>query len=133
MISISSQLSSELAQKLIEIGFIASNRGYFKEAEAIFNGLISARPMSEYPLIGLAFNHMNSGNTVLGMKILADQALKLNPDSQMAQLYLGLAMRLSNLNSYAEDILSQVVENGKDPQAVNAAQLLLADIRRTHV
>lgn len=114
-------------QMLMEIGFLAAGRGEINAAETIFNGIKALRPESESPLIGLAVARMNAGNNQEAIAILRDRALALNPLSDMANSFLGLALKLEGLNSQADSILEGVVAGNGDPGAVSMARALLAE------
>ena len=48
-------VQSEMVQLLMDIGYVATGRGFQSQANDIFNGIIAARPNSELPLIGLVY------------------------------------------------------------------------------
>lgn len=119
-------ISSELSRRLAEIGFMAGGYGLTPQSRVIFEGLQAALPDSEYPLIGLALNHINTGKPGEAVKILQDQALKKHPDSALVHAFLALALRLAGHTQAAEREIQQVLERNDldDPQATALAQSL---------
>jgi Flp pilus assembly protein TadD len=123
------QIEKELLQILMESGYLAGGYGFFAEAEVIFKGIMAARPESEYPLIGLAVSKMNAGKNDEAVKILHKQALKLNPESDLARSFIGLALKLGGLNDESLTVLGEVVAAGRDETAVKMARSLMEEIK----
>lgn len=116
---------SSLVQQLMEIGYLATGGGMSGEASTIFNAVEAVRPESELPLVGQGVTQLNAGKTNEGIAVLR-KALEKNPDSEFAATFLGLALVQAGLSQAAENILKQVVVSGKDPRAVELANLLLS-------
>ena len=123
------EADGKLVQLLMEIGYLAGGHGFFDESEIIFEGVKAARPDSEYPLIGLAVTKMNIGDYAEAARILGQEALKKNPESDLAMSFLGLVLKLSGLTSESEQIMSQVIEADRDQEAVNMAKSVLEEMR----
>ena len=121
------EIERKLLQLLMEAGNLASGYGYFPEAEIIFNGLRAVRPESEYPLIGLALAKMNARKNLEAIKVLADETLKVNPESDLAKSFLGLALKTSGLREESCTVLREVIAADRDKIAVNIARNLLAE------
>ena len=115
-------------QLLMEVGFLAGGYGYLGEAEIIFDGLKAVRPQNESPLIGLAFAKMNNNQMDEAIRILEEEALKVNPQSDLARSFLGLALKLSGRVEQCLPILREVVERNSDEAAVKVARGLLEEI-----
>lgn len=122
------EIETKLIQLLMEAGYLAGGYGFFGESERIFEGIRAVRPESELPLIGLAVSKINEGKHAEASRILWDQALKLNPDSDLAKSFLGLSLKVGGLNSESRALLREVVEANRDEVAVNMARNLLEEI-----
>ena len=113
--------STESVQRLMEIGFVAVGNGFFADAESIFSGVQAARPNSELPMIGRAFIRISAGRHHEAVQIL-QQALEINPESEMAMTFLGAALQFLGLSQASEGVLRQVQGSG---EAVELAKSLL--------
>lgn len=118
-------VQSEMVQLLMDIGYVATGRGFQSQANDIFNGIIAARPNSELPLIGLAVNKLNFGNFVEAAKILSERALVINPDNGTAKCFLAMAVRSLGGNAEAQQLLEEVVNNDTDTVSQELAKGLL--------
>jgi tetratricopeptide (TPR) repeat protein len=121
------EIEKDLLQLLMETGHLASGYGYFPEAEVIFSGLRAVRPESEYPLIGLALAKMNARKYIEAIKILMEEALKVNPKSDLAKSFLGLALKLSGLREESVTVLREVIAADRDKIAVKIARNLITE------
>ncbi|MDR3144624.1 MAG: hypothetical protein LBT64_03980 [Puniceicoccales bacterium] len=119
-------VATELVQLLMELGYVAVGRGLQLQAQAIFDGLAAARPNSEIPLIGLAVCKINFGDFLGASKILAEQALRINPDSGMAKCFLAMAIKEIGGKREAEELIGQVIETCEEPAAKKLAESLRA-------
>lgn len=119
--------STELVQRLMEVGYVAAGNGYSKQAEAIFAGVQAVRPESELPSIGLAVMQLNAGLCEVAVKTLEEEGLKRNPDSELVQSFLGLALKLGGQSARSEQVLQKVIASGSNTQAVELARSLLAN------
>jgi len=117
---------TEVVQLLMEAGFLAVGKGMFPQATAIFAGVAAVRPESELPIVGQAIAQMNSGRADDAIQTLKNKALVLNPDSQIARSFLGLALKIGGFQAESRALLSEVVKNNSAPEAVALAQDLLA-------
>ena len=106
---------------------MATENGFHKEASQIYKALVVARPESEIPLIGYAVVTMNLGCHKEAISILEDKALKLNPKSDLAKSFLGLAYRLDGNNEKSKSLLESVVKSGSDEGAKHMAETLLSN------
>ncbi|MDR1413467.1 MAG: hypothetical protein LBI56_00815 [Puniceicoccales bacterium] len=119
-------VSSELVQMLTEVGYVAIGRGFQTQAENIFSGVIAARPNSEIPLIGLAVCKINFGDFLTASKILAEQALKINPTSGIGKCFLAIAIKTLGGGKESSELISDVIENCTDPAAVTLAKSIVS-------
>ncbi|MDR0742042.1 MAG: hypothetical protein LBE98_01090 [Puniceicoccales bacterium] len=119
-------VSTEMVRCLMEVGYVATGRGLQSQATNIFNGIVAARPSSEFPLIGLAVCKLNFGYVVEAAKILAEQALKLNPSSGTAKCFLAVAIKALGKEAEARDLMRQVCNNTTEPAAKAMAESFLS-------
>jgi hypothetical protein len=108
-------VSTDIVQCLMDIGYVAIGRGLQSQATNIFNGIIAARPSSELPLIGLAVCKLNFGYVVDAAKILAEQALKLNPSSGIAKCFLAITTNALGKEQEARSLMHQVYDDTTHP------------------
>ncbi|MDR2776542.1 MAG: hypothetical protein LBB17_00640 [Puniceicoccales bacterium] len=118
-------VSTEMVRCLMDIGYVATGRGLQSQATSIFNGVVAARPSSELPLIGLAVCKLNFGYVVDAAKILAEQALKLNPNSGTAKCFLAVAIKALGQEQEACDLMHQVCDDTTEPAAKAMAESFL--------
>ena len=116
------EIDAKSLQLLMEAGMLAAGYGYMPESETIFEGLKAVRPESESPLIGLAFTKMSTRQVDEAIRILDEQALKINPDSDLARAFLGLAYKLAGRGELSDSMVNQVLDSNRDPAAVNLAK-----------
>ena len=122
------EIETNTVQLLMETGYLAGGYGFYKESEDIFEGIQSIRPDSELPIIGLAVTKMNAGKNEEAARILWERALKINPESDLAKSFLGLALKLAGLQTESEAVLKEVTDDGKNEAAIKLAQALLKEI-----
>ncbi len=107
---------------LLDAGYLAMSVGLLESATKIFQGLAIYRPTSEHPIIGLALTLIRRRRLPEAMDQLRNIALKLNPESQIAQAVLGLALKIGGNRAEAETLFRQIVQANRDPEAVKFAQ-----------
>lgn len=117
--------STELVRTLMEVGYLAIGFGRFADAETIFAGVQAARPESELPAIGRAVVRLNTGRPQDAVKLLSDEALRRNPDSDLAKSFLGLALKQNGENSRSQQLLQEVADRNANAEAVALAKSLL--------
>lgn len=117
--------STELVRTLMEVGYVAIGFGRFADAETIFAGVQAARPESELPAIGRAVVRLNSGRPQDAVRLLEGEALKRNPDSDLAKSFLGLALKQTGENSRSRQLLEDVARAGGQTEAVALSKSLL--------
>ena len=121
------EIGTPLIRLMMEIGYLATGNGFSAEAEAIFEGLRAVRPGSEIPFIGLAVTRMNAGRPLEAASLLEEQALRLSPASELAQGFLGLALRLAGHTGRSQSVLEDLAAKATNPCAGAMARALLAD------
>jgi len=113
---------------LMQVGFLAGEYGFSGDAETIFEGVRAVRPESESPLIGLAFAKMSSDQMEESIRILEEEALKLNPESDLARGFLGMALKFSGRTEECSRLMKEVVDRNRDEAAVKMARTILDEI-----
>lgn len=108
----------------MEIGFVAAGNGLYREAEQIFIGIEAVRPESELPLVGRAFIRMNAGKPQSAIPLLKE-SLEINPDSDMALCFLGIASKLAGMSQASVEVFEQVIQANQTPEAIDLAQAML--------
>jgi tetratricopeptide (TPR) repeat protein len=121
------QASIALPKLLIMSGFIAVSLNFLDAAEMIFEALKKFRPENEYPFIGLAYVHLNKGAYALAIEMLRDQALKINPQSDLARAFLALSYTFSKKYEEMKQLTSEIIENNDDQNAIAIARALLSE------
>jgi tetratricopeptide (TPR) repeat protein len=118
-------IPSDLLQILTEIGYMAAGCGWSRQAEAIFTGVITVRPESEFPWISYAIAKISMGQLSEAFEILTKRALILNPRNDLAKAFLGLILRRVGSYKISEHFLNQVVDENQTPEAVQLAKEIL--------
>ncbi len=122
-------METKMTKLLMEIGFLASGLGMTAKADTIFDAAMVLKPKAENAWVGKAVNRMNAGSPEEAVDLLREKALSVNPDSDAAQNFLGLALKLAGRASEAETVLARVAAQSKEKEAVAMARNLLAEIR----
>jgi hypothetical protein len=117
-------IQSELVRLLMRIGYAAAWQGLHKEAVTIFEGVGAVRPESEVPVIGASVVAMIAGKPDVAIQVLREGALDLNPESQLARVHLGVALRLKGDEEEGLSLLGQVASGPDSEAAALAANLL---------
>jgi hypothetical protein len=118
------EVSSEVLQHLMQVGYMACGHGAPSLAVAIFKGIAAVRPNSELPLIGLAFACIHMGKLTAACDILVNQATPINPDNQTIKALAAMIFRMSGEFKASDTLLDEVIADGTDPRAVEFAQQL---------
>jgi hypothetical protein len=121
------EIGTPLIRLMMEIGYLATGNGFPTEAEAIFEGVRAVRPGSEVPIIGLAVSRMNAGHPLEAVSLLEEQALRLNPESELTRGFLGLALRLAGHTARSQSVLEELAAKATNPIAGGMARALLDD------
>jgi tetratricopeptide (TPR) repeat protein len=119
------EIDSELLKLLMEIGFLAGDKGRLPEAQTIFEGVSKARPQSAYPYIGTAYVAMNKSEFEKAIAILRDAPHQDAKEKEISGGFLGMALKFAGYNEEAQRVLSDIKENGIDEIAINMASVLL--------
>jgi len=100
-------------QTLAELGFCAVSMGNMLPARTIFEGLASARPGHEAPLMGLAMSHYMVNEFAAAEDILRG-LMRDKPDFRLAGVHLALCLILADRKEEAVPLLREA-EKYKDP------------------
>lgn len=120
-------LPAETIQFLMQLGFKACGRGFYRESMKLFRGIAAVRPYSDLPHLAMAIASMNIGLFKQAIAILLNKALVLNPENQLSQAFLGMALCYKGEEDVGREILRNVVREGTDQEATNLAKNLLTE------
>lgn len=110
---------------MMEAGYIYLGMRRFKEARAMFEGLTAIAPGSEVPLVALGNVDFCEGKVQKAAQRYR-QALRLDPKSVFAKVYLGEALFFSGKKDEAIDLLASVAKADRGGAGEFAAALLSA-------
>jgi Tfp pilus assembly protein PilF len=122
-----SEVPTEMIRLLIDIGYVSTGSGRKQDAENIFESVIAARPQQELPFIAYAFMRMVFGEYVEASNLLIERALKINPDSEMAQAFYGLLLYQVGRKGESNTILGNIMNEGKDNDAYQLAESIMKE------
>jgi len=117
------KMDREHLAAMMEAGYIYLGMRRYKEAKELFEGLCVLAPDSEVPLVALGNAEFCQGKVSKSIKFY-ERALKVDPESAFAQVYLGEALFFSGKKEEAMGILSSVSENEKGGAGEFARALL---------
>ena len=120
MDTIADLLEPDDVRMLVDIGFMALSHDFVESAEAIFAGVIAARPAQEAGHIGKALLLLHRGDVDEAVAVL--RAL---PPTDAARLFLGLAVSRTGDVAQARSILADVAEATPDAAHSASARALL--------
>ncbi|MDR0677988.1 MAG: hypothetical protein LBF44_00445 [Holosporaceae bacterium] len=112
---------------LANVGYVATGSGKKKNAEAIFGGLIAARPQNELLYVAYAFMQMVFGEYTEASKLLIEKALKINPENEIVKTFYGMLLYQVGQRGKGYIILNQLKENGKNADAVALAESIIKE------
>lgn len=118
-----SLVSTETYQLLLKLGLLAARKLQLKKAQAILTPLADCRPESEVPWVYLSIAQTYDMRPFVAVKTLKNEALKRQPDSELAQVYLALALRCIGEREEAMRLLSRLV-NSQEPSIASFAKQL---------
>ena len=115
-----------MLKSLLSVGVLAIEAGQPVQAQQLFKAVGRARPESEAPLVCMAVALIDAGELDTAIELLQAGALVVNPHSQLAKTFLGMALKFKGMRYQSQDLLEEVLREGADPHAVRIAQDLLA-------
>jgi predicted Zn-dependent protease len=123
------EVPTEMIRLLIDIGYVSTGSGRKRDAENIFESVIAARPKQESSFITYSFMRMVFGEYVEASNLLVERALKINPKSEMAQVFYGLLLYQVGRKGESNMVLTSIVDNGKDEDAYRLAESIIKEGR----
>ena len=117
-------VSTDAAQRMMEIGLMAAGFGRVVDSETILRGVEAVRPDSELPLVALAVRSMTMGRNQEAIALLRS-ALEKKPESDTARSMMALVLRKAGLNQASQRAAQQVIDAGGDNKATALARSLL--------
>jgi Tfp pilus assembly protein PilF len=121
------EVPTEMIRLLIDIGYVSTGCGRKRDAENIFESVIAARPKQELPFVAYAFMRMAFGEYVEASHLLIERALKINPNSEMAQALYGLLLYQVGRKGESNMILSGIMNSGEDKDAYQLAESIVKE------
>jgi tetratricopeptide (TPR) repeat protein len=112
------------AALLLEAGYLYMELGKAQEAEDVFAGVASLLPESDVPRVALGNLHFSQGRFQRALKFHSE-ALKLRPDSAMAQAHVGEALLFLKKTGDALDALNKAIAMEPDGHAAVFAKALI--------
>jgi len=97
---------------MMEAGYIYVGMKRFKEARELFEGLSVIAPDSEVPLVALGNVDFCEGKLAKAMRHYTN-ALKLDPKSVFARVYMGEALFFSGKRDKAMELLKAVAKEDR--------------------
>ncbi len=119
-----SNVSSDLLKMLAEIGFLGISRGFSAPPKDIFNGIIAVRPNDPNALTGKAVADVLLGNQADGTQELL-ALIKQDPKNDVAKSFLAVAYFMQRNFTELAKVVKNLVESGKDANAITMAKGLL--------
>lgn len=118
----------QTCQKLVQVGFMASNFGMEKAAEELFEKMMKYRPKSDVPLIGMCNAYLMGTQSQKAIDLIDDWKAKGNEVSDILKAYYGVAHHGIGMKSVAEDYFKEVLDNpDSDPVARNIVEKAQGD------
>jgi hypothetical protein len=120
--------SPELLERLVEVGFLASECGLHAAAGSIFANLTAMKPGSPSPLIGAAMVRARRGEVDAAIEQLRG-VVQHHADSEMAKAMLGtLLVHAERPGALA--LFEEVLTTARDSGAVNVVHCCLEPARK---
>ena len=115
-------LDRKYLQVLMEAGYVYLGMRRFKEAREIFEGLVAIAPESDVPHVAIGNVDFCENKVDKAIKRYR-QALKLDPASVFAKVYLGEALVFAGKKDEGVKLLSEVKKTGQGGAAEFATAL----------
>lgn len=114
---------------MMEAGYVYLGMQRYKDAYEVFKGIAVLAPDSEIPLVALGGVDFCVGKFQSAIKWYRD-ALKLDPESIFAKVYLGEALFFSGKKNEAVEILEEVSHNDPRGGAGDFARAFLVAVKQ---
>jgi tetratricopeptide (TPR) repeat protein len=109
---------------LLEAGYLYLEMGKQKDAEEVFAGVSALLPLSDVPLVALGNLEFSRGHFQRALK-LHQEALKVRPDSALAQAHIGEALLWLKKVDEAKVALNKAIQMDPDGDPARFARALL--------
>jgi tetratricopeptide (TPR) repeat protein len=109
---------------LLEAGYLHMELGKWKEATEIFTGVAALVPHSDVPHVALGNLFFSQGKFTQALKAHRE-ALKVNPDSALAQAHVGEALLFMKKTDEGLAELNRAIEMQPEGLAADFAKSLL--------
>jgi predicted Zn-dependent protease len=116
-------LDRKYLQVVMEAGYVYLGMRRFKEAREVFEGLVAIAPESDVPHVAIGNVDFCENKVDKAIKRYR-QALKLDPASVFAKVYLGEALVFAGKKDEGVKLLSEVKKAGQGGAAEFATALL---------
>lgn len=120
-------LSPEEIRELVAIGYHAALNGQAAKAQKLFEALAHVRPGAPFVFIGQALALMAQGQAGEAASLLNQKAREANPNDSSILVFLGLALRLSQLEHQSRQILTHALEQQDTDEAMRALARQILD------
>ena len=110
---------------LLEAGYLLLEMKRPKEAEAVFQGVCALLPQSDVPRVALGNVLFSQGHFARALKS-HEEALKVKPDSALAQAHVGESLIFLKKKDQAKVALEKAVALDPNSDPARFAQALLA-------
>ena len=121
-------MPNPLAVVVVMVALLLRHQAVVLEWGVVLYPLVSVvREVEESQKLGCHGPNLTPISTKTHSGLLREKALRINPGSDMAKGFLGLALKLSGLTSESRNVLQDVADNGTDANAVNMAKSLLEE------
>ncbi len=120
-------IDDDLVRVLAELAAIAGARGLDAQGDALVSALSEVRPTRAEPFLLQALARLGAGQAQEAESLLRERALTINPDSAMAQAYLGLTLHVQGRIDERDRVLHiALASSDPDEDARELARTLLA-------
>ena len=117
------EIEREHLAAMMEAGYIYLGMRRFKEAHELFEGLHVLAPDSEVPVVALGNVEFCQGKVAKAIKHYR-KALKVDPESAFAKIYLGEALFFSGKKDESLELIESVANEDKGGAGEFARALL---------
>ena len=117
-------ISPEMLQFMLNIGFVGIEQGYFEEAQVLFDTVGKICPNDLNAKVSIALGEVLMGKLIDGVKKLF-AVIKENPSNELAKTFIALAFKLGKVDDEALHCVKDILTNSKDIVAKEIAQGIL--------
>jgi hypothetical protein len=114
---------------MLQTGLVAARNGFHEDAEGIVASIESARPGHPSPKFAKALLLIYKGEPQAAADYLQEEFLKADPGNEMAKALTCMALHVMERGSECYDMVRDLVQSGRNEQAVSIARNLAADLK----